>query len=427
MPEAIRLDIYGPITSCPWDSTEVCARQVIDSLKAADGAPIEVHINSPGGDAFEGMAIANALRAYKGKTTAIIDGICASAATMAAVACGEVRMHEASLFMIHEASTLALGFAEDLEKQATLLRQINDVLADMYERKTGAAREQIEKWMSEETWFTPAEALAAKFCDAVLKQQAKIDNRVFGRVLNSYRNVPAHLRAPAPATEKSATPSALLTPPKQRIKTHMDKKQIISGLAAALALAFEYAQAGADSGDAELAAACTEMLGPQALPLCSAKLQPIAQLEGAEPATASVKDMLAIVATAQEVTGAKEGICGALEALKRNVERKAGVATASLDTQITEAIQVGVKQKRILPADGERYRAEIKSGRRTLADLKSFIRLAPPAGDISDEEIAEAKPDATGQAQDSEADDEPAVTEADFARAANFYKIGGAK
>ena len=424
MPEAVRVDIYGPITSCPLDSTEVCARQVLDALQRANGADIELHINSPGGDAFEGMAIANAIRAYKGKTVGIIDGVCASAATMAAVTCGELRMHEASLFMVHEAATFAMGFAEDLEKQAGLLRQINDVLADMYERKTGASREQLAKWMADETWFTPAEALAAKFCDSILKRPANIDSKAFARFVNSYRNAPAQLRVQAVATKPIAS-APKPTPKPPRILT-MEKKQIIAGLAASLAVAMEYAQAGADSGDAELAEACSVMLADQALPACSAKLMPLAQKEGAEAEPTTLKDQLAIVAAAKQVTGAKEGVVGALEALKRNADRKAGAADAGVDVQVTQRVQDGVKTCKLLPADGERWRAEIKAGRRTVADLRAFIKAALPAGDISGEQVEGAK-DGELDAAAAASEDEPSFSESDFMNAANSYKIGGGK
>jgi len=75
-----------------------------EMLQANAGKNLTVHINSIGGDVFAGMAMYNAIMDYKGNTTAVVDGICASAATLPLVACTKVKMSAASVLMIHCAS-----------------------------------------------------------------------------------------------------------------------------------------------------------------------------------------------------------------------------------------------------------------------------------------------------------------------------------
>jgi ATP-dependent Clp protease protease subunit len=70
-----------------------------------------VRLNSPGGEATEGVAIANLLRAHKATVRATVYGLAASAASVIAVAADTVSMAPGSMLMIHEASDIAFGDA----------------------------------------------------------------------------------------------------------------------------------------------------------------------------------------------------------------------------------------------------------------------------------------------------------------------------
>ena len=96
--DAATLYIYDVI-SADWG---VSAMAVIDAIaQAGDAKTLNIHINSPGGDVFEGRAIMAALRRFEGKKVAHIDSLCASAATSIALACDEVIMADGAFFMIH--------------------------------------------------------------------------------------------------------------------------------------------------------------------------------------------------------------------------------------------------------------------------------------------------------------------------------------
>ena len=91
------LYIYDVI-SADWG---VSALSVIEAIhQAGDVQTLNVHINSPGGDVFEGRAIMAALAAFRGKTVAKIDALCASAATSIALACNEIEMSDGFLIRL---------------------------------------------------------------------------------------------------------------------------------------------------------------------------------------------------------------------------------------------------------------------------------------------------------------------------------------
>ncbi len=73
----------------------VTAKQFISDLNAlGDITHINLHINSPGGDVFEGIAIFNALKTHGASITVYVDGVAASMASVIAMVGNPVIMPE---------------------------------------------------------------------------------------------------------------------------------------------------------------------------------------------------------------------------------------------------------------------------------------------------------------------------------------------
>lgn len=394
-----RIDIFEEISSL-WG---IGAQRVVDQLKAAGGEDVEVHINSPGGEVFEGLAIANALRAYRGRKVAIIDGLCASAATFPAVVCDELVMCSASMFMVHEPWTMAVGSADDMDAQSAVLRQLTDLMVGMYVRKTDKDEAQVRAWVSAETWFKPDDAKAAGFCDRIAEQTAQIDARAVLRYAARWRNAPAFQasatsappapvgKPPAPSPKPVARPSST-HPSKSRTTNSMDRKEIVSNLTSALALAHELAQAASESADPELQAAGREILAADRLPACSGFIMPLAQADGADVTSDQARSVLSVFNVAKELTGVQDGVAGALQALGKNAKAKMGAINATADVQVEQEIQKGIKALKLTPDDGRAWRVAIAAGRSTLADLKSFVKVALPAAENASSEEVEGAP-----------------------------------
>lgn len=166
------------------------AETVAKALRELDGKDVALRINSPGGDVFEGRAMATAIAQHKGKVTAYIDGLAASAATYVALAANEVVMAQGSFFMIHNAWTLAMGNADELAETSALLRKVDASIVDDYRRKTGADDAQLRDWMKAETWFTADEAKQHGFVDRLADSPAKASSQWN---LAAYNNAPAAL------------------------------------------------------------------------------------------------------------------------------------------------------------------------------------------------------------------------------------------
>lgn len=163
---ARRIDLYAPIGG--WFG--FTASEMKYQLDAAGGAEVELHIHSDGGCCFEGFAIANVLGQYAGKKTAVIDGMCGSAAVGIALMCDERRANRASMWMTHVPWAVTQGNAEDHEANGKVLRQITDCMVKLYMGRTGKDEATVRGWMTmgRDTYFTPDEALAAGLATTIV-------------------------------------------------------------------------------------------------------------------------------------------------------------------------------------------------------------------------------------------------------------------
>lgn len=127
--------------------------------------PLEVIINSGGGDVFTGSEIYSMLKSHKGHVTVKIIGVCASAASMVAMAGDTVEMNPTGLLMIHNAMGWTFGNTQEHEKQIKSLEEANDSIAKAYQNKTGLPLSEIRELMKAETWFSCDKAIEYGFVD----------------------------------------------------------------------------------------------------------------------------------------------------------------------------------------------------------------------------------------------------------------------
>lgn len=172
------------------DSLGVNGRSFLKELKAlGDVSQLNVHINSPGGDVFEGNTIYNLLKSHKAKVTIYVDGLAASIASVIAMAGDKVIMPANAMMMIHEPWSMAVGSAEDMRKTAETLDQIKKTLIAAYQAKSGLNEAEIRTIMADETWLTADEAVSMKFADEVAEER-KIAASLDPETLKKFKNCP---------------------------------------------------------------------------------------------------------------------------------------------------------------------------------------------------------------------------------------------
>ncbi|MCM1235729.1 MAG: Clp protease ClpP [Ruminococcus flavefaciens] len=145
----------------------VSPSQVEDILNNADDE-VRVDINSGGGSVFAASEIYSMLKDYSGKVTVNIQGLAASAASVIAMAGDEINMSPTAQMMIHKASTISMGNADDFAHDSSMLDTTDQSIVNAYEAKTGMNRDDILQMMSNETWMTAQDAVDKGFADSIL-------------------------------------------------------------------------------------------------------------------------------------------------------------------------------------------------------------------------------------------------------------------
>ena len=136
-----------------------------EQLKAIDEkSPLEIHINSCGGSVFAGMAMANFIASHKGKTTAIIDGVAASMASVIFFSADNCKMPSNSYLMLHKPMTYLEGNADELRKAADILDTLQEGIENTYISKLNEnlSLNDLKNMVNAETWMTGTDA-AEKF------------------------------------------------------------------------------------------------------------------------------------------------------------------------------------------------------------------------------------------------------------------------
>jgi ATP-dependent Clp endopeptidase proteolytic subunit ClpP len=159
-PETTEILVYDEIGL--WG---VMAQDFVRALQMIVTPKILVRLNSPGGDVFDGLAIYNALRAHPATVQCHVDGLAASVASIIMLAGDTVTAAENSFVMVHQPWSIVVGDSEDMRQMADILDKVSGQIEAMYVAATGQSLETVAEWMSSETWFTGAEALAAGLVD----------------------------------------------------------------------------------------------------------------------------------------------------------------------------------------------------------------------------------------------------------------------
>lgn len=199
-----RIDIYDEIGGGGWFDEGVTAANFVAQLAAING-DLEVHINSPGGDVFEGLAIYNSLAQRTGNVTTVVDGIAASAASFIAQAGTTRIVAPGAMMMIHDASGLCIGNAGDMRELAELLDKVSDNIASIYAEHSGRPGGWRDA-MQAETWYTADEAVAAGLANRVAERPAAAALAAAAKFdLSAYLNAPRIAMAAAPPAHEPST------------------------------------------------------------------------------------------------------------------------------------------------------------------------------------------------------------------------------
>lgn len=190
----LRVDLYDEIDSFWGIGPEDVAGALQDAGKID---LVDVHMNSIGGNVFDGAAIYNLLKAHSAQVLVTVEGLAASSGSLIAMAGDRIVMGEAAWMVLHRVWGAVGGNAEDMREMADLLDRMTDEFSVVYQRRSGQEAKVVDDWIAAETWFSGKEAVEAGLADesseesnAPASAMAGLDLSVFG-----YSRIPDDLRA----------------------------------------------------------------------------------------------------------------------------------------------------------------------------------------------------------------------------------------
>lgn len=371
--DVAEVHIYEQIGESFWGGG-VSARRLANELADLDVSLLRVFINSPGGAAWDGVTIMNALRRHKARVEVTVDGLAASAASVIAMAGDRVVMNRGSQMMVHDAWGWGVGNAADLAETSAVLSKLSDSLADVYAARAGHDRGHWRAIMQAETWYTAEEAVTAGLADEWV--DAPASDSAFNLAGLGF-NYAGRDAAPAPVFE---APAAMLPRPTgpgdpNRKEALMTEGTLAAGVRERLGVT------DAAATDETLLAALDEALAEQPeLPVAE-----VAVLEAAVP------EGVAMIDEQQLADLRADAAAGRAARAQQETDRREGV------------IQSALRDGRISASSADHYRALLEADEeRTTALLSSLTKNSVPVAEL-------------GHGDDSTSEDERLLAKAGWA------------
>lgn len=319
--------IYGDIGES-WYGESVTAKEFVRELAALDVEELTIRVNSYGGSVPEGIAIHNAIKRHKAKTTIAIDGIAASIASLIAMAGDTVEMAENALLMVHAPWGFAMGNSKEMREYADQLDTWSKAMATSYAAKTGMSEDEVMALLTDgvDHFYTAEEAKDAGFVDSVTASLALAAHHDRAAVAARFKTMPAtagktpaaaaaqpaHKETMMPEQNKpAAEPQAATNEAEIRaaaVKQEAERRAAIKALATGNIIAF--------AGMQEVIAACEEDIN------CSvedARAKVLAHMsKGTEPLAGGH-----VVTTEDEADKARRGVASALR-IRAGLEKNDG-------------------------------------------------------------------------------------------------------
>lgn len=159
-------DSYDVLSWLGWKDI-TCPAVIQQQLDDAGGEPVTVLINSPGGSVPVGTEIYSMLRRYSGDTMALVQGMSASATTVAMMGCKRIVAEPGALLCFHNPSADGGGTAEEHRSTALSLDNVKDAILNVYMTRTGKSRDEVSDLMDQDLLISPQQALEYGLIDAV--------------------------------------------------------------------------------------------------------------------------------------------------------------------------------------------------------------------------------------------------------------------
>jgi ATP-dependent protease ClpP protease subunit len=137
--------------------------------------PIVIHIHSPGGKAYAGIALTNIIHKSIVPIITIIEGICMSAATFISMMSHHRIIAHNSFMLIHQYSRCMKNNTkhDEFEYQQVTGKKLMNDLYQIYSNHSNLPKNEIKKLMKQDLYITSKQCLKYKIVDEILQPSKK--------------------------------------------------------------------------------------------------------------------------------------------------------------------------------------------------------------------------------------------------------------
>ena len=139
---------------------DITSEKLLQMINPNSTEKLQILINSSGGSVIEAFEIYNILNNYKGQIEFVILPYAASAASYITMAGDKISAFKNSIWMAHRITTCAIGNADDMQLQADIMRALENIIIEAYQKRLKFTKDEIKEKLKNEIWYIGWEQLA---------------------------------------------------------------------------------------------------------------------------------------------------------------------------------------------------------------------------------------------------------------------------
>ena len=135
---------------------------------------IYLHINSIGGDLLSPFGTVDTILDSRVPIISIIEGCCASAASIIAMVCKKRYMTNHSFILIHQLSTSVSGKYQELKEDFENDTKFMEELCKLYKKHTKMTEKKIKQVLQHDLWWTSEMCIENGLVDGIWKNKTNV-------------------------------------------------------------------------------------------------------------------------------------------------------------------------------------------------------------------------------------------------------------
>ena len=164
----IDIKLYGPVDAD-------VANRIKAELSSANGKPVQLRVDSPGGSVWAGFSIWEAFSSYEGEKSCLVEAAAFSIASFILTAFDKdkVTLAKNAYVMVHNPYVSTTGDSDQLAKDAALLAKLKATMVEVYSERTGLTPDQVIEMLNAETYLDSAESIQYGFASQTTGESVK--------------------------------------------------------------------------------------------------------------------------------------------------------------------------------------------------------------------------------------------------------------